>query len=72
MSKKYELWLDESGKFEDDEARKEKENPSLIGGILIEKENIENIKFDTLISQERNHATEMSREDKKKYLIDTL
>ena len=72
MAKKYELWLDESGNFEDKEAKRIKENPSLIGGILVEKEVVDNIKFDEIISQKHNHATEMGYEEKKKYLLETL
>lgn len=46
MARKYELWLDESGKFEDGEAKRAQENPSLIGGVLVEKAIVEHIKFD--------------------------
>lgn len=36
--KKYELWLDESGEFENDKKNVEKNfQPSLIGGVLFEK-----------------------------------
>lgn len=72
MAKKYELWLDESGQFVDDKAKKEKENPSLIGGILLEKDMADVIKLDDLIPEERRHATELNSEDKQKYLIPTL
>ena len=72
MARKYELWLDESGRFEDEEAKRVKENPSLIGGVLVEKDIVENIRFDKLISKENNHATEMDRQKKKQYLLETL
>lgn len=72
MAKKYELWIDESGSFEDADAKLKKENPSLIGGILLEKEIANQVDVSELIPQERNHATEMRAEDKAKYLIPTL
>lgn len=72
MAKKFELWLDESGKFEDDRAKKVKENPSLIGGVLVEKDIVNNIEFEKLVSEDHNHATEMDKQEKKRYLLDTL
>lgn len=72
MARKYELWLDESGKFEDGEAKRAQENPSLIGGVLVEKDIVEHIKFDELVSKENNHATEMNKQKKKQYLLETL
>lgn len=72
MGKHYELWLDESGKFEDRKALRGKESSSLIGGILIEKDSIEGLKLDRLMPRERNHATELRSIEKKKYIISTL
>lgn len=72
MPRKYELWLDESGQFVDDQAKKESENPSLIGGILIDADVAQEIDLSKLIPPERRHATEMTKEEKRKYLIPTL
>lgn len=73
MRKGYELWLDESGKFENErELRKKGWNPSLIGGFLVEKEALEKINFNAMIDANRNHAMDLSDEDKKEYILPLL
>ena len=40
MIRELELWLDESGDFQPDSQRDSRRNPSLVGGILLEKGNL--------------------------------
>ena len=69
----YELWIDESGDFKDEMGKKQRrQNPSLIGGILIKQQDIAAINFSTLLDSERNHATELSGEDKVNYVLPVL
>ena len=69
----YELWLDESGDFKN-EALKKLQNmkPSMIGGILIDKNIVSNMNFNTILDMTRNHATEMSNGDKRNYVLPIL
>ena len=65
MQKKFELWLDESGNFMNEaELKKQKKNPSLIGGILLEKEYADSIDLDDFIDNEHNHAMHFTDEQK--------
>lgn len=61
MVKEFELWLDESGDFDNDEQKvKRGLKPSLIGGVLVEKGKFDK-KIDSIISNDSNsfsHATE--------------
>lgn len=73
MIKRYELWLDESGKFKDEAILKKKQyKPSLVGGILVEKSTVPKIDFDNMIDPYRNHAMELKKEDKKEYVLPVL
>ena len=73
MRKQYELWLDESGTFEDEKkAKLTNRKPSLIGGFLLEKKIAETIDFDGLIDASRNHAMDLTNEDKKEYILPVL
>lgn len=73
MIKRYELWLDESGKFKEEAALKEKQfKPSLVGGVLVEKSIVNRIDFDHMIDPYRNHAMELKAEDKKEYVLPVL
>lgn len=50
MNKKFELWLDESGDFENQqELEGTKRKPSLIGGFLVEEEIVDKIDFEGII-----------------------
>lgn len=49
---KYELWLDESGEFRDDN----KKSPSIVGGILIQKDVINNIQDTDYPIRDHAHA----------------
>ena len=72
MAKKYELWLDESGKFEDKDAKSNKDNPSLIGGILVEKDMVKKIDFNRIIKEGKGHASEMRSDERQRYQIEPL
>ena len=73
MNVEYELWLDESGNFTD-EAIKQKQQlkSSLVGGILVDKQNADRIAQAVLIDPQRNHAMEMNPADKVDYVLPTL
>ncbi len=53
----FELWLDESGDFEAETQRNRKLNPSLIGGILIEKNQFTNSDITRLVADEKADGT---------------
>ena len=73
MQKKFELWLDESGNFMNEaELKKQKKNPSLIGGILLEKEYADSIDLDDFIDNEHNHAMHFTDEQKRTYSLPVL
>lgn len=57
MYKNYELWLDESGNFENQ--KNMDRNPSLVGGILIEKENINYNAIENYFKEKDSHACEI-------------
>lgn len=66
MNKNFELWLDESGHFENQhELEGTTRKPSLIGGFLVEEEVADKIDFGGLIDSNRNHAMELEEDDKK-------
>lgn len=69
----YELWLDESGDFKNEKRkRSDKRNPSLIGGILIQKDRINELDLSKLLKPGMNHATEMDGGRKKTYVLPVL
>lgn len=73
MNKNFELWLDESGDFENQhELEGTTRKPSLIGGFLVEEEVADKIDFGGLIDSNRNHAMELEEDDKKNYVLPVL
>lgn len=73
MKKTYELWLDESGDFTEEALLKgSKKYASLIGGILIEKEQAEEIDLNEILFKKENHAMEMTDEEKRTYALPVL
>ena len=73
MRKEYELWLDESGQFvNENELKAKKRKPSLVGGFLVEKEMAEQIPYEELIDNSRNHAMNLTKEDKRDYVLPVL
>lgn len=73
MKKSYELWIDESGAFTNEkELRSKNMRPSLVGGLLIERELVERIPFEEIIDSERNHAMNLTNEDKSNYVLPIL
>lgn len=50
--REYELWIDESGRFDPEEEENEDLNPSLIGGILIEKGKIQRRTITQLVNKD--------------------
>ncbi len=62
----YELWLDESGDFRDEQPHHWQKNASLVGGILVEAGMVSHIPFDELLNPEKNHATELPDKEKEK------
>lgn len=73
MKKHFELWLDESGKFNNEAEQKAKKmNPSLVGGILVEKTLADQLELDQLLDEDKIHATEMKNEVKRDYVLPIL
>lgn len=73
MEKQYELWLDESGRFAGEKLLKQRGyKPSLIGGLLLEKEAAGRVAFDELVDENRNHAMELTNLDKREYILPAL
>lgn len=72
--KKFELWIDESGKFRENQDGKEPS--SLIGGVLIPDEIAKQDHWKGLLRPLKengfNHATKMTREKKRQYVIPAL
>lgn len=69
----YQLWLDESGDFKDEAAkRSQRMKGSLVGGILVREEAAGKIPYGELISRGKNHATELSGSEKKEYVLPML
>lgn len=68
----YELWLDESGNFEDDASRN---NPylegSLVGGVLIKKEFVDRQKLEEILDRPI-HACELSNEKYREIVLPKL
>ncbi len=59
MKKIFELWLDESGDFEDDRKLKKWQNPSLVGGVLVESGKIDAKKIIKLVTGKNSfHGTD--------------
>lgn len=59
----YELWLDESGEFENDKKSvHRKMNPSLIGGVLFKKGDFSQTQAKSLIGETSIHSTEEEKE----------
>ncbi len=61
MNTQYELWLDESGNFENQTDLRW--NPSLVGGVLIEQSRVEYSKIIDFFYEQEGHACEI-KEDK--------
>lgn len=73
MHKVFELWLDESGEFQNEkELQRRQFKPSLIGGFLVEQERVDEIAFDALIDEERTHAMHFANSDKRDYVLPIL
>ena len=73
MPKKFELWLDESGDFQNEAAlRARNMKPSLVGGILLEKEIAAAMDVDSILDEEHNHAMEFSDEQKRLFSLPVL
>lgn len=66
MRKQFELWLDESGDFEDE--KKEGWNPSLVGGVLVEKGNITEESAREMIGRDYIHYTDEAGSENMKLL----
>lgn len=69
--KQFELWLDESGAFE--ESTPTKELYSFVGGVLLEKGKVDIAMLDTILSNESfNHAMTLSMKQKRDYVLPKL
>ncbi len=69
----YQLWLDESGDFKDEAAKKaQRMKGSLVGGLLIREDMAEEIPCRELIHRGRNHAAELYGSEKKSYVLPIL
>lgn len=69
----YELWLDESGDFKEERKKKKQgKSASLVGGILIRKEDACDLPFTQLLDPEKYHATELTDENKVNYVLPIL
>ena len=76
MKNTFELWLDESGSFEQAEQREFGKHPSLVGGILIKKELFTNRDITGWVGQsllsQRSHGNTMSREERHLVMVPAL
>ncbi len=73
MNREYELWLDESGDFVNEEKKRTKHfHASLVGGILIEASKAGRVKFDELIAESGGHVCEMQAEHKVSIVLPAL
>lgn len=73
MKKNYDLWLDESGRFEQENKLKQRGyHPSLIGGILLDSRIASQIDFSNLIDETRTHAMDLNASDKTGYILPVL
>lgn len=69
----YELWLDESGDFKNETAKKNQNmKPSMIGGILVKKSVVNNMDFNNIIDMTKYHATELNDDNKRNYVLPIL
>lgn len=69
--KRFELWLDESGAFE--EQAGSEELYSFVGGVLVESDRVKNYHFGQLLSDKTlNHAMRMTSKQKKSYVLPVL
>lgn len=69
--RRFELWLDESGRF--DETKDSTEMYSFVGGALVEKEKAVQIDLVSLLdNKEYNHAMNLFPNQKKKYVFPKL
>lgn len=73
MKRHYDLWLDESGRFEQENKLKQRGyHPSLIGGILLDSRTVSRIDFAELIDETRTHAMDLTASDKTDYILPAL
>lgn len=68
MKREFELWLDESGNFTNDaKTARRGFNPSLVGGILVEKRQGKNFfsqkRIEEVIPEDYSHGNEESRDE---------
>ncbi len=73
MKQYYQLWLDESGAFEDEATlKKQGKNPSLIGGLLLRHDIVAKVPFAELLGGSLGHACEMTGKDKTRVILPAL
>lgn len=70
MVRKFELWLDESGDFKNDSNTSK--NPSLVGGVLIEKGTLTDDNIRTILKSDFIHSNEIKREIFGSYALKVL
>ena len=76
--KEYELWIDESGNFEQENEQDTSRFPSLVGGVLLEKNTFSDkeitalVNGDALDSKEPPHAMNMDKHEKEKVVLPAL
>ena len=70
IAKRFELWLDESGDFENDKDMMK--NPSLVGGILVEKNSSDISGMIDIIGSDQIHMNEIKGPGASEYALDVL
>lgn len=70
----FELWIDESGSFSDDDilllSNGRTKNPSLVGGVLVEKEDIDEDAFEEHFGNVQAHSCEIQNTNDKEAQLD--
>lgn len=70
MAKKFELWLDESGDFKEDSNLRK--NPSLVGGVLVEKGGLSPREVKDILNNDYVHSNEIEYEVFGDYAVGVL
>lgn len=69
-TKIFELWLDESGRFENDQNLSR--NPSLVGGVLVEKDKLNIKKISDILELDFVHSNEINSDEFGNFAIKVL
>lgn len=70
LVKKFELWIDESGDFKKETNLKK--NPSLVGGVLVEKDSFSQALIKQILNNDFVHSNEMDSDTFGEYAVELL